>query len=102
MVLTKHDDGHVDLSLSLDQLKRIYVALFCRLQTGGCTAFEDFDQDDLLLHLQTYLQQQATAQGVDGTRHDDWERFLGITHPRSCPRRAPVGAADAQRKHPAT
>ena len=75
------------LTLTLDQLKRVYVALFCRLQTGGCTAFADIDQDDLLLDIQTQLQHAAAEQGVDCTDHAAWEAFLGITHPASCPRR---------------
>lgn len=84
--------GRVELSLSLEQAKRIYTALFCRLQTGGCTSFTDLDQDDLLLTLQTFLQREAAAQGIDATDHLEWERFLGITHPASCPRR---GADDS-------
>ncbi len=79
--------GRVDLSLSLEQAKRVYTALFCRLQTGGCTSFSELDQDDLLLALQTFLQREAAAQGIDATDHGEWERFLGITHPVSCPRR---------------
>jgi pantetheine-phosphate adenylyltransferase len=92
MALKPRENGKVELGLSLDQLKRVYVALFCHLQTGGCTAADDLD-DDLLLKLQTYLQGQAAAQGVDCTNHADWEEFLGITHPQSCPRREPTPTA---------
>lgn len=88
MDVRKGQHGTIELSLSLDQLKRIYVALFCRLQTGGCNAYEDLDRDDLLSQLQSTLQQRATAEGVDCTDHAAWEAFLRITHPRSCPRRA--------------
>jgi hypothetical protein len=86
MTLTEKDRNRVELDLSLAQAKRVYVALFCRIQTGGCTALEEMD-DDLLLELQTYLQRRAAEQGVDCTIHADWEAFLGITHPQSCPRR---------------
>jgi len=77
--------GQIELRLSPEQLKRLYVALFCKLQTGGCTAFDELE-DDLLLQMQSYLQRYAAAQGVDCTAHDQWERFLGITHPQHCPR----------------
>lgn len=83
------------LTVSLEQLKRIYTALYCRVQTGGCNAFADVDQDDLLLTLQTQLHKQAAAQGVDCLARDEWETFLGITHPASCPRKHSDRAAAA-------
>jgi hypothetical protein len=85
------EEGQVELSVSLDQLKRVYTALFCRLQTGGCTSFDDLEKDDMLLTIQGFLQREAAAQGVDCTVHEDWEAFLGITHPPSCPRRGSGG-----------
>lgn len=92
-MITRTPDGEqVTLTLSVDQLKRVYVALFCRLQTGGCNAFEELDHDDLLLDLQRYLQRVAADEGVDCTDHAAWEAFLGITHPRSCPRRTSTTA----------
>ncbi len=94
MQLIQRGNNDVQLNVSLDQMKQIYVALFCRLQTGGCDAFELLDQDDMLLTLQSYLQQRAAEQGIDCTVHEEWEQFLGITHPRSCPRR--VETADAR------
>lgn len=93
MRLQALDGGRIELDVSLDQLKRIYTALFCRLQTGGCSSFDDLDKDDLLLTVQQYLHQEATRQGVDCADHAAWEQFLGITHPRSCPRRGSGGPA---------
>ncbi len=85
MELRESSAGQIELRLSPEQLKRLYVALFCKLQTGGCTAFDELE-DDLLLQMQSYLQRYAAAQGVDCTAHEQWERFLGITHPQHCPR----------------
>ncbi len=97
MHLQQQDAGQIELTVDLNQLKRIYTALFCRLQTGGCTSFEDLDQDDMLLQIQEHLQQQAARQGIDCTDHAAWEAFLGISHPPNCPRRGakhPAGAKD--------
>ena len=88
MYLRAQEGGQIELNVSLEQLKRIYTALFCRLQTGGCTSFDDLEKDDMLLTIQGCLQRAAAEQGVDCTVHEEWEAFLGITHPRSCPRRA--------------
>lgn len=87
MAVQQNAQGLAELTLSLEQAKRVYTALFCRIQTGGCTSFADLDQDDLLLELQSYLQKRAAEQGVDCTDHAAWEAFLGITHPASCPKR---------------
>lgn len=95
MYLKEREQGDVELHVTLGQLKRLYTALFCRLQTGGCSSFDDLDKDDMLLTIQNHLQRQAADQGVDCTVHEDWEAFLGITHPPTCPRRT-SGAAGAQ------
>lgn len=92
MQLRQNDRGQIEFDVSLDQLKRIYTALFCRLQTGGCQSFQELERDDLLLDIQGHLQKQAAAQGVDCTDHAEWEAFLGITHPPTCPRRTPAPA----------
>ena len=78
--------GQIELTVSLEQLKRIYTSLFCQLQTGGCKSFEELE-DDLLLDIQRFLQKEAAAQGVDCTNHDAWEEFVGIRHADTCPRK---------------
>lgn len=97
MELRERQGGEAALSLSLDQVKRIYTALFCKLQTGGCGSFDDLENDDMLLTLQKYLQKQAASEGVDCTDHAAWERFLGIRHPQSCPRKSSRRPDDARR-----
>lgn len=87
MLLKQRDGSHVELLLSLSQLKKLYLALFRQLHAAGPEAFEEFDEDDMLLTLQTYLQQRATAEGVDVTNHADWERFLGVLDAPSCEQR---------------
>ncbi|MBI5863581.1 MAG: hypothetical protein HZB38_03550 [Planctomycetes bacterium] len=77
--------GKVELALSLDQLKRIYVALFAHLRQAP---LDDLDEDDLLLRIQTYLQRKAREAGVDATDHAQWDAFVG-NNGRSCARRAP-------------
>ena len=70
---------------SLDQyetqdLKRIYRTLHAQLQL-------DFElMDSALLHdLQTYLQSQATADGVDVSLHAQWAAWLNDGKPVDCP-----------------
>lgn len=94
MHLRHKDSDLVELNVSLEQLKRIYTALYCRLQTGGCRSFVDFDDDDLLLTIQSYLQKEAAVEGVDCTDHAEWEAFVGITHPATCPRKGTGHTAD--------
>ena len=63
----------------LSDLKRIYRTLHGQLQ-------QDFDlMDSALLHdLQTYLQAQATAAGVDVSLHAQWAAWLNDGKPVSC------------------
>ena len=70
---------------SLDQyeiqdLKHIYRTLHAQLQ-------KDFDlMDSGLLHdLQTYLQSQATADGVDVSLHARWAAWLNDGRAVNCP-----------------
>lgn len=87
MLLRQTDRDTVELSLSLSQLKKLYVALFRQLHNAGPAGFDDLDEDDMLLTLQTYLQRRAAEQGVDCTIHRDWEAFLGISEAPSCEQR---------------
>ena len=63
----------------LSDLKRIYRTLHGQLQ-------QDFElMDSALLHdLQTYLQAQATAAGVDVSLHAQWAAWLNDGKPVSC------------------
>lgn len=76
MHIQERKPNTIDLTLSLAQAKQIYWALFKQLRTGGAAAFDDFDDDDLLSTLQTFLQHKAREAGVDCTIHAEWERFL--------------------------
>ena len=60
-------------------LKRIYRTLHGQLQ-------QDFElMDSELLHdLQTYLQAQAKADGVDVSLHAQWAAWLNDGKPVSC------------------
>lgn len=84
MLLRQRDAQSVDLTLSLSQLKNVYLALFRQLHAGGAAAFDAMDEDDMLLTLQTYLQKRATEAGVDVTNHSAWDAFLGVTDAPSC------------------
>jgi hypothetical protein len=87
-LLLKAKDGEtIELSLSLSQLKKIYVALFRQLHGSGLSAIDDLDEDDMLLTIQTYLQRRAAEAGVDATDHAAWEGFLGIQGAPSCAER---------------
>jgi len=63
----------------LSDLKRIYRTLHGQLQ-------QDFELMDsaLLQDLQTYLQSQATAAGVDVSLHAQWAAWLNDGKPVSC------------------
>jgi len=63
----------------LSELKRIYRTLHGQLQ-------QDFELMDsaLLQDLQTYLQSQATAAGVDVSLHAQWAAWLNDGKPVSC------------------
>ena len=74
-------DGRVELSCSLDEVKEVYRALFQALRSSGGDAFDD---SDILLDLQLFLQRKAREAGVDATVHENWERFLGYERPVPC------------------
>ncbi len=63
----------------LSDLKRVYRTLHGQLQ-------QDFELMDsaLLQDLQTYLQAQATAAGVDVSLHAQWAAWLNDGKPVSC------------------
>jgi hypothetical protein len=87
-VLLKSKDGEtIELSLSLSQLKKVYIALFRQLHDTHLSGIDDLDEDDMLLTIQTYLQRRAAEAGVDGTVHADWEAFLGLHGAPSCAQR---------------
>lgn len=87
MFLRPRSDDSAELTLTLSQIKKLYVALFRQLRDSAAADFDAFDEDDMLSTLQTYLQQQARAAGVDCTNHAEWDAFLGVA-PRSCQRAA--------------
>lgn len=64
----------------LNDLKRIYRTLHAQLQ-------QDFElMDSELLHdMQTYLQSQASAAGVDVSLHAQWAAWLNDGKPTDCP-----------------
>jgi len=87
VLLKDTGNDHVHLTVSLRQLKTLYVALFRRLHAAGPAAFDDIDEDDMLLTIQTYLQRKAREAGVDATDHSQWEAFLGVQDAPSCEQR---------------
>lgn len=87
MRLTERTEDSIELAVSLAQAKRLYVALFRQLHAQGIAAVDDFDEDDMLITLQTYLQRRARQAGVDGTIHSEWESFLGIQDAPTCEQR---------------
>lgn len=84
MLLRPKDENRVQLDLSLSQLKKLYVALFRQIRAAGPTGFDEVDEDDMLLTMQTYLQKRARELGVDCTNHSLWEEFLGVGGDRPC------------------
>jgi hypothetical protein len=84
MLLKERDEDSIELTVSLSQLKSVYLALFRQLHAKTADAFDVFDEDDMLLTLQAYLQERAAAAGVDGTNHSEWDRFLGVNDAPSC------------------
>lgn len=87
MYLRSKDDDVIELGLSLEQLKKIYIALFNRLHDSRFSAIDELDEDDMLLTIQTCLQRAARKAGVDCTDHSAWEQFLGIQDAPSCAQR---------------
>jgi len=65
---------------ALTDLKRIYRTLHAQLQQD----FELMDSE-LLQDLQTYLQSQATVEGVDVSLHAQWAAWLNEGKPTDCP-----------------
>lgn len=78
--ITKQQDRFA-LDCSIDELKRIYQALFSQLRADPEA---DIDETDLLLDLQVILQREARAEGVDISTHSEWSRFLGDPSITSC------------------
>lgn len=87
MLIKERDPDTLDLTVSLGQLKKIYLALFRQLHQSGPATFDAWDEDDMLMTLQNYLQRRARLAGVDGTNHAEWDAFLGATDSPSCERR---------------
>lgn len=87
MRLRELQPDQIELALSLSQVKKLYLALFRQLHEKGASAFEEFDEDDMLLTLQSYLQRRAREAGVDGTIHSEWDAFLGVVDAPSCEQR---------------
>ena len=56
---------------SLDELKLVY-----RLLQQGVTQHPDLMDSELLQDLQTWLQQQASRDGVDVSLHAQWSAWL--------------------------
>ncbi len=88
MLLRQRDDDTIELTVSLRQLKKLYLALFRQLH-ADLDRFDDVDDDDMLLTIQQYLQQRAAEAGVDGTIHSEWEAFLGAGQGLLCRRKQP-------------
>lgn len=72
------------LECSLDELKRIYQALFSQLRAD---VEADIDESGLLLDLQVVLQREARAEGIDVSTHSEWSRFLGDPSGAPCEQR---------------
>lgn len=84
MFMREKDDGRIELNLSLKQAKRVYQALFQRLRAAEPREFDELDEDDMLMTLQTFLQRKAREAGVDATDHSQWDAFLGVITAPSC------------------
>lgn len=87
MLLKEKTAETIELSLSPDQLKKIYVALFRQLRDSHLADVDELDEDGMLLTMQQYLQQRARQAGVDCTVHSEWEAFLGVDRGRGCEQR---------------
>lgn len=84
MLLKEHDAERIQLTVSLSQLKKMYLALFRQLHGASLADFDELDEGDMLLTLQTFLQRKAAEAGIDGTIHSEWDRFLGVEDAPSC------------------
>ena len=87
MFLREVPGQSIELGVSLSQLKKIYLALFRQLHDRNFHDFDELDEDDMLLTLQTFLQRRARDEGVDCTNHAAWEAWLGVTDAPSCEQR---------------
>lgn len=87
MFLKQRDPDAIELVASLRQVKKLYVALFRQLHESRAADFDEIDDDDMLLTLQTYLQRRAREAGVDATDHAQWDAFLGIADAPTCDER---------------
>lgn len=76
--------GRVAIRCDLEEVKEIYRALFHALRSVGPG---EFDERDILLTLQLFLQRKAQEEGVDASIHQDWERFLGYGKVETCEER---------------
>lgn len=95
MLLREKAGDQIDLTVSLSQLKKLYLALFRQLHRSGPDAFDAFDEDDMLMTLQSYLQRRARESGVDCTDHAQWDAFLGVEDAPSCAARFAQRRRDA-------
>lgn len=77
-------DDDISLRCSIEELKEIYRALFQALRSSQQ---DKFDESDLLMDLQLFLQRMAREDGVDATIHEEWEKFLGYERPIPCDER---------------
>lgn len=87
MLIREKDAESIELHVSLNQVKKLYTALFRRLHDASPADFDELDEDDMLTTLQTYLQRRAAAAGFDGTNHAEWEAFLEMKDMPSCEER---------------
>lgn len=84
MAIDNVGDGQFVLRCGVDDLKRIYRAVFSMLPANPSV---DMDESDLLIDIQTVLQQEAVLAGVDISHHSEWDRFLGAASPIQCEHR---------------
>jgi len=66
-------------ALDAEELKLIYRVLHQHL-----AEHPDLMDTDFLIELQTYLQRNAIAAGVDIADHSAWDRWIGNTGAASC------------------
>lgn len=68
----------------VSDLKTVYRVLHAHL--GEHTELMD---TDFLIELQTFLQRQAAAEGVDVSHHGEWDAWLGNADATPCEDRLP-------------
>lgn len=94
MPISKAGDGQFAVHCGMEDLKWIYRALFATLRPDPSASM---DESDLLIDIQTVLQQEAVRVGVDISDHSQWERFLGAAMPVPCAQR--YAAYDEQKRN---